>query len=569
MKKAWRSRLIVAGALTLLMICAAAAALAVAPTARFCWTVEGHEVSITLYDRGNQGYWLFLPAALKGQDPILRIDQDVELLWEGESLPSGAKVPVEQYVGQQISASWSDGRRLGPVTIMRGSEIPALFFTIDEEEYARILKGTKFDIRKDGAMVMLNGDGSVEASAEIPSFKTRGNSTFYASKKPYQFKMAKKEPLGGMERNKTWILLANWFDISLIRNQMLFDLCREIGLNGTPDTRQVELYINGAYLGVYLLSEKIQLKQGRLEIRDMEERLESVNGVSAYDAAEFKKGKGSVLTRLRWFDVKEPEDITGGYLLEIEKELQYSKMKDAAGFVTDAGMCVVVKEPSHAGFQEVDYIGSLINDFHHALLRPDGISEMTGTHYSRYIDMRSFALKIAMEEFTCNFDVRASSQFMYKDSDRVDDRVYAGPAWDYDLSCGNKDDGPRNPRKQDYVLNRSTSEVYIYHWLLTHEDFQIVTRQLLDEVFLPAAEVLTGARKPAEGSPLRSVEAYQDAIRASADMNFVRYSARAIPDVWDGSGRTFEEAGAYVKDWVTVRVEALRNSWLTEKAGKQ
>ena len=552
----------------LLLVGITALAQAAPPTLRFVWTVGEEEVSITLHDKGSQGLFLFLPAALNGQDPVVRIDQEVELLWGEESFPTGARVPVEKYVGQQVEAGWSDGRRLGPVTIMRGSEIPALFFTLDPDEYARILKGTKFDIRKPGSLVMLDGDGSLEMAAEIPSFKTRGNSTFYASKKPFQFRLEKKEPLAGMQKNKTWILLANWFDISLIRDQMIFDLCREIGMSSTPDCRQTDLYVNGAYLGTYLLTEKIQIKKGRLEITDLEETLESLNGAEAYEAAQFKKGKGSTLTRLRWFDVKEPTDITGGFLLEIEKELQYSKMTSAPGFVTDAGMCVVVKEPSHAGFREVDYIGTLINDFHNGLLQPDGISKATGKHYSSYIDMRSFGLKIALEEFTCNFDVRASSQFLYKDSDRADARVFAGPAWDYDLSCGNKDDGPRNPQKKDYVLNRSTSEVYIYHWLLTHADFQMVTRQLFDEVFLPAARVLTGEAESAPGSPLRTVEAYQGAIRESAAMNFTRYSARAIPDVWDGSGRTFEEAGAFVKNWVSVRLATLADSWLKDNTEK-
>ena len=59
--------------------------------------------------------------------------------------------------------------------------------------------------------------------------------------------------------------------------------------------------------------------------------------------------------------------------------------------------------------------------------------------------MDSFAKKIIVEEFTANFDVRAGSQFMYKDADSVDSRLYAGPGWDYDLTYGNKDDGVRNP----------------------------------------------------------------------------------------------------------------------------
>ena len=80
----------------------------------------------------------------------------------------------------------------------------------------------------------------------------------------------------------------------------------------------------------------------------------------------------------------------------------------------------------------------------------------------------------------------------------------------------------------------------------------------------PAAEVAAGRREPAKGSPLKSVKAYQDEIRESADMNFTRWSARAIPDVWNDSGRTFEASGAFVDNWVNVRMDMLTESWLLE-----
>ena len=184
--------------------------------------------------------------------------------------------------------------------------------------------------------------------------------------------MAHKVALGGMEKNKKWMLLANWFDISLIRNQITFDLCREIGLKSTPDCRQVDLYLNGAYNGTYLLTEKIQLKKGRLDITDLEEKLEALNGKGLPTPPSERERKGRTL--MKWFDLPvEPADVSGGYLLEIEKALQFSLLKDGAGFVTDGGMCVVIKEPTHTGFRGAQYIAALVNDFHSAVLQKDGI----------------------------------------------------------------------------------------------------------------------------------------------------------------------------------------------------
>lgn len=566
--KKWRKTLIFSGVLLLLTFGIAAMASAAGPILRFCWDVDGREISILPFEKKERTWVLFVPAALKGKDPVIRIDQDTDLVWGDQTIPNGGTLKVEQFLGQPVTAAFATGRRIGEVTVMMGSEIPSLFFTIDPDELRRINANTKLTIRKDGSLIMLNGDGSIGAEDSVPGFKTRGNSTFFAGKRAFQFKMEHKAPLCGMERNKTWILLANWFDISLVRTQMVFDLYRDMGMKYTPDCRQAELYINGSYYGTYLLTEKIQMKKGRLEITDLEEALEGLNGEDAYDGAAWRKGRGKIVSRMRWFDIQEPEDITGGFLLEIEKELHYSQMNDVAGFVTEKGTCVVIKEPTHAGPLAVEYMANLFNDFHSAVLRKDGTSKDSGKYYASFIDMRSFALKIIMDEFSTNYEVRAGSQFLYKDSDRVNGKLYAGPPWDYDLSFGNKDDGVRNPRKKDYVFNRSSSEVYLPHWLLTHDDFRMITRQLYDEVFLPAAEVLAGRRKPSEKSSVRPIQAYQDAIRDSAAMNFTRWSARAIPDVWNSSGRSFEDAGAFLQNWISERLDLMTESWLLEEDGK-
>ena len=539
---------------------------AAAPEIRFCWTVDGSEVSVTMQEKKGRIWNLYLPGALAGQEPVIRVDQDVDVIWDGRTYASGSTLPLSQYIGKEAEVSFSNNRPVGTVRVMQGSAIPSLYFTVDPDDFRRVNQSTKGDIRKEASFVMISGKGRLNAAERLTSFKTRGNSTFFASKKAFQFRMENKVNLDGMGKGKTWILLANWFDISLIRNQITFDLCREIGLRGTPDCRQVDLYLNGSYNGTYLLCEKIQLKSGRLDITDMEEELEALNGgKEAVEKVPLRKAT-RVARIIKWFDVKnEPADVTGGYLLEIEKALQFSLMKNDAGFVTEQGMCVVVKEPTKCGYEEMKYIAALVNDFDNAVVAKSGVSKKTGRSYSSYIDMRSFALKVTIEELTANYDVRAASQFLYKDSDKVDGRLYAGPAWDYDLAFGNKKgDGMLNPLRKNYVYRRSSNTAYLYHYLLIHEDFQMITRQLYDEVFLPAVEVLLGKREPAAGSGLKSIERYRAEISDSAAMNFVRWSAPSIPDVDARSGLTFDDAVDYVKNWVEVRSGMMTECWLLE-----
>ena len=568
-----RPALLAGLAILLMSLLSSAFAAPAAPSIRLCWTVDGREITVNLYEKKDHSLYFFLPGALKGQDPVLSFDGEEEILWGEETIRNGSVFPVRQYAGQTVEVRTYGGRRIHQIRVMEGSEIPVLFLSVDRDDLRRVtnqynrVNKKDVDIREKAELVMLYGDGSLNAAEPVTSFKTHGNSTFFGNKKPYQFKMEHKVSLAGMEKNKKWMLLANWFDISLVRNQMTFDLCRELGLTSTPDGRQADVYINGAYYGTYLLAEKIQLKKGRLEIHDLEEELEALNGREVYDNATWKKGRGDGFAQsLRWFSLPaEPEDVSGGYLLELEKALHYKLMENVAGFITDRGMRIVIKEPSHAGRREVEYIAALVNDFHNALMQKDGVSKKTGRHYSSYIDMRSFALKVAVEEFCENYDVRAASHFMYKDRDSVDGLLYAGPGWDYDLTYGNKNDGQHNPLKEDYVFTRSSEDGYLYHWLLSHEEFRAEARKLFDEVFVPAAEVLTGKRVPAEGSPLKPVSAYQDEIRESAAMNFALWIPRSIQDVWDGSGRTFEDAGAYLGDWVGQRLDLMKEKWLSEE----
>ncbi len=563
-------------AVFLISLAVSAYAAANTPSIRFSWTVEGSEVFVKVYEKKDKSLYLFLPGSLKGQEPVIRFDGDEEITWGEETYRNGDVFHAQQYLGQTVEVKTSHGRLTQKIKVLQGSEIPALFFSIDTGDLRRItnqfnrVNKDKRDIREKADLVMVAGNGSLNAAESVTSFKTHGNSTYFGVKKPYQFKMEHKVALAGMEKNKKWMLLANWFDISLVRNQLTFDLCREIGMTATPDCRQVDLYINSAYYGTYLLAEKIQLKKGRLEITDLEEMLEELNGKDAYESAKWKKGRGSGIAQsLRWFDVaEEPEDVTGGYLLEIEKALHYKLMENVAGFITTHSMRIVIKEPSHAGRREVEYIASLVNDFHDAVFRKDGISSKTGRYYTDFIDVKSFALKVAVEEFTENYDVRAASHFMYKDRDSVDPHLYAGPGWDYDLTYGNKDDGMHNPLKEDYVYLRSSEDGYLYHSLLNHADFKAEIRKYFEEIFVPAAEVLTGKREPAAGSPLKSVAAYQDEIRDSAAMNFALYLPRIIPDVWDGSGRTFEDSGAYLSSFISQRLDMMKEKWLVTEEKK-
>jgi len=553
-------RLMTAVLIALLLVMITGIALAANLEVSFTWTVEGHEFSVRLDKKQRGEYVLYLPGALSGQDPVLTINQNKDMIWDGTTYQTGMTVPVSRYAGQKVPVSFTGGTGKWTVQVMQGSAIPVLQINVTDNDLKRVTVKRDRDITEPADMLMLTEDGRLNAAESLTSFRARGNSTFFAQKKPFTFKMENKADLGGMGKNKKWILLANWYDVSLIRNQITFDLYRQVGMPYTPDCRQVELYLNRNYNGTYLLTEKIQIKKHRLEITNLEEEYEQLNGKEAYDNAVCKYVKYNGVN-IRWYNLaQEPEDITGGYLLELEKPLYYSEKKDHAGVKTETNMCVTIKEPTHVGQRGAEYISDLISGFHNAAISPDGYNA-DGKYYADYIDMHSFALKAAIDEFCINYDVRAASQFMYKERDSIDPLLYAGPAWDYDWSYGNHTNGVKDPKAMDYVYQRSSVYWFLTHWLLTHEDFQQATRKAYEEEIFPAAEILLGRKEAPEGSALKSLDEYKADIADSAAMNYTRWSAKPVPDVYEGSGANFDDSFAYLKNWINIRTDALLEGW--------
>ena len=82
----------------------------------------------------------------------------------------------------------------------------------------------------------------VDASATI---KGRGNHTWTLDKRPYQIKFTTAVGPLGMATSRTWVLLANHQDPSLLRNKISYDLANAFGLQYSPESRFVDLSING------------------------------------------------------------------------------------------------------------------------------------------------------------------------------------------------------------------------------------------------------------------------------------------------------------------------------------
>ena len=112
---------------------------------------------------------------------------------------------------------------------------------------------------------ILGDRDSVLYEADSLMIRGRGNSSWNYSKKPYYIKLNHKAGFYGTGKSRRWILLANWMDRTLLRNQVAFEAARRTSLDWTPYGQFVEFYLNGRHLGNYWLGEKINVEGSKFE----------------------------------------------------------------------------------------------------------------------------------------------------------------------------------------------------------------------------------------------------------------------------------------------------------------
>ena len=219
--------------------------------------------------------------------------------------------------------------------------------------------------------------------------KGRGNSTWGMPKKPYRIKLDKKSAILGMAESKNWVLLANYADKSLMRNELAFTASRSSGLKWTVNSRFVEVYLDGSYNGSYLLTEQV------------------------------KEGKDQV-------DVED-----GGYLLEQDGFAE----GEPVYFKTQKGVPITIKYPDEKITQlQRSFITDHVQKFENALFADNFTDPIVG--YRKYFDVDSYVNYYIVNEVMGNPDSFWST-YHYKKSG--DDKIYTGPVWDFDISINNDD----------------------------------------------------------------------------------------------------------------------------------
>lgn len=499
----------------------------------------------------NNKYFLFLPGAFQGKKLDLEIFGTEVVYIDGKKVKNGGKYRFTQ--GQHtVCMNNAKDSPAYSLEVMYTSKIPALFLETDSGTLDQ-LHATK-DYSESGTALFLDGKGHKYFEGNIEEIHCRGNSSFEdTDKKSYTIKLEQKTDLFGMGSAKKWILIANAFDNTLLRNTTAFAIAKLLNLAYTPDAQYVDVYANGNFLGNYLLTEKIEVGKNRVSVRDLEEEVKTLNDNMPLDSMEFfMEPQGRLFSTKGYRIPEEPDNISGGYLLELDSSDRYGL--EASGFLTSRMQPVVFASPKYASYEQVSYIANRYQDFEDAIFSEDGYSPYTGAAYSDYIDMDSFARKYLLEEFVKNLDASFTSQYLYKYDDSISDKFFAGPCWDYDKSIAASGITESGIDLHDPVGLYAASQEKdsdIWYALYQHEDFRKEVAKVFFQDFEPqlrqwAKEIL-----------------YQnkELIEKSNDCNMVRWNTFSESAELAQKQELYHAKVEELLTFMEQRLEYLKSEW--------
>ena len=227
--------------------------------------------------------------------------------------------------------------------------------------------------------------------------KGRGNATWTnLDKKPYRLKLDDKQPMMSMPSSRHWVLLANadqW--MGKLNDVLPFEIGRRMGMAWNPRIEPVEVVLNGQYIGLYFLAEKIRVAKDRVNIEEQ---------------ADMET---------------DPEKVTGGWLLEIDNYVEPGNIT----FTEGNGMpfWVTPHSPEVLSGAQRDYITSFLLSADTAIYTQDKESRL----WEQYIDIDSLAVYYIVQEAVDNPEAFSGSCFMHKQQGSGAKLIF-GPLWD----CG-------------------------------------------------------------------------------------------------------------------------------------
>ncbi len=338
--------------------------------------------------------------------------------------------------------------------------------------------------------------------------KGRGNSSWKLDKKPYKFKFSEKISLFGLTEAKTWVLIANHADRSLIRNQIAYRVGAVLdNMVFVPEAYMVDLFVNGKYMGVFQLSEQIEVKDGRIP--------------GETDSTE----------------------VDTDYLFELGGDETETYFGDNV-FNTELFIYAEIKNPDSGVLtkEQFNYIKGYVTSVEEAVVN--------GGDYSALMDVPSLVDWLLLYEFSYNIDgMFRRSDYLLK---KKGGKMYFCTPWDFDYAFGNL--SLDTPEYNDWIcLGTEKTDNYdhyipenILDYLMKDPEFIALLKARWDEV---GQSMLKAA--------MDTIDSAEKNVSASAIDNFALWNITGIKIQYENRAtvniHTYEGQLKYLRDWVKKR----------------
>ncbi len=366
--------------------------------------------------------------------------------------------------------------------------------------------------------------------------EVRGQSSQMFPKKSYAFETRDNSggnlnvSLLGMPEENDWILYATYTDKSMLRNAFTFTLNKATG-RYCSRMEFCEVILNGDYIGVYILMEKIKKDDNRVNIATLNP--EEIFG----------------------------DDLTGGYILRVDKkdpDFAYgtdgwlSSPNPSYPNAMDITFQYYYPEPEDLVIQQRNYIKDFIFYAELNLIGSNFADPVLG--YNKYFDVGSFVDFMLMCEIPKEVDKYRYSTYFHKEKNSDGGKLFAGPIWDFDLGYSNVDYWPPGNQTSGwlYEMVEPVDWSIMYWW----------KRLMEDQYFRNLVKTRWTSLRQNEFSNTRvafMIDSITSYIDEAQQRNYERWPILGVY-VWpnyDWQNNTYEDEVDFFENWLNNRL-----SWM-------
>ncbi len=417
--------------------------------------------------------------------------------------PTEPPVPVIDPDASYLTADYSSVSGETVNRYPRLTNLPALYITLDE---GRSIGDVPHSVYVPGSYTFVS-DYVEDSYYELPmNIKGRGNYSWSFYQKPYTLKLDQKANFLGMGDAKKWILVTVSSDRTMLRNYMTQKFAKELGLPGTCDNEYVDVIVNGSYHGTYVLTEKIEFGEDRINVAKDQGILFEIEMVYRH-SCEYC---------VVMYEDKHNRDTS------VHLEIKDYKNEDMENW------------RAHEKLQKIKELQTYFDRI--------GKAMQTGDYATieKYMDVGSFVNWYLLNEITRNYDSAfVTSCYCFIDENEI---LHMGPCWDYDTCYGAQFGESQGQHIQDAPW---------FGWLFNN------CPEFVQKVKERWTELRTNGMID---KFLSDIDVTREYIAMSEKMEHTKY-----PESEVHSYGSYDEAIQFLKDWLDVRLKWMDSEFLLKK----